>query len=608
MSPKDGSLGDAKFGKYTVNHAPPPPVTTEQPPANLGQNQSQIQIQNQSQDKDKAQGGSKEKDPTATMPVKRTWRENIRLVANNITVEPILASYIMPSVLSNLATQNLNLEKACRVNMAYGDEVCDALTRRQTANYTLEEETIQQMVARMAAWKTVIQSLFPCLLILFWGSWSDRHRRRKPCILIPVVGEFLGVVGLMLCVYFEQAPMEAAALTEAIFPSLSGGWFTMLMGVFSYIADITTEEERTLRIGILNVCFSVGVPVGMAFSGVLLKQIGFYGVFSISAAFYVIAFVYGFFFLEEPVARPEKTPEQKSLLADFFNKEHVVQTFRVAFQRGENQRRKRVILLMIVVMVIIGPLHGEMAVTYLFTRFRFNWSEVEFSFFSTYAMFTGLIGVIFCVGVLSHKLNIDDALVGVLSSTSKILSCFVYAFATLPWHMYLGGLVEIFNGTAFIAMRSIATKLVSKDELGKVNSLFGVAEALMPMVFAPMYTTLYAATLRVLPGAFFLLGGGMTMFSVIIFLWMYRFQVRQRGKLTRTDAERASVKDANGNINAIEALALASEAKGQMNGIVANVIHESLEHASDPHPQEAVAAEGGIENPGYIQEEAKDKA
>lgn len=44
-----------------------------------------------------------------------------------------------------------------------------------------------------------------------------------------------------------------------------------LKGVFSYIADITTEEERTLRIGIVNLCFSLGVPIGMAFSGVLLK-------------------------------------------------------------------------------------------------------------------------------------------------------------------------------------------------------------------------------------------------------------------------------------------------------------------------------------------------
>lgn len=55
--------------------------------------------------------------------------------------------------------------------------------------------------------------------------------------------------------------------------SSSGGWFTMLMGVFSYIADITTEEERTLRIGIVNLCFSLGVPIGMAFSGVLLKYV-----------------------------------------------------------------------------------------------------------------------------------------------------------------------------------------------------------------------------------------------------------------------------------------------------------------------------------------------
>lgn len=50
-----------------------------------------------------------------------------------------------------------------------------------------------------------------------------------------------------------------------------GGWFTMLMGIFSYVADVTTEEDRTLRIGIVNLCFSLGIPIGMAFSGILLK-------------------------------------------------------------------------------------------------------------------------------------------------------------------------------------------------------------------------------------------------------------------------------------------------------------------------------------------------
>lgn len=35
-----------------------------------------------------------------------------------------------------------------------------------------------------------------------------------------------------------------------------------------------------------------------------------------------------------------------------------------------------------------------MSVFYLFTRYQFNWSEVQFSIFSTYNMLTGLIGML----------------------------------------------------------------------------------------------------------------------------------------------------------------------------------------------------------------------
>lgn len=50
-----------------------------------------------------------------------------------------------------------------------------------------------------------------------------------------------------------------------------GGWFTMLMGMYSYMADITTEDERTFRIGILTLCLQIGVPIGLSLSGILLK-------------------------------------------------------------------------------------------------------------------------------------------------------------------------------------------------------------------------------------------------------------------------------------------------------------------------------------------------
>lgn len=94
----------------------------------------------------------------------------------------------------------------------------------------------------------------------------------------------------------------------------------------------------------------------------MFRQIGFYGVFSISASLYIIALLYGYFCVEEPkkktVAKQTQVSSDKSLLADFFNKEHVVETFKVALRKGDNHRRLKVSLLLILFFVIFGPMHG----------------------------------------------------------------------------------------------------------------------------------------------------------------------------------------------------------------------------------------------------------
>ncbi|XP_061704889.1 probable peptidoglycan muropeptide transporter SLC46 isoform X1 [Cydia pomonella] len=469
--------------------------------------------------------------------------QKARRMISLITVEPILACYVMPSVLSALATQNLYLEKACRVNLGFEDHVCDALTRRETANYTFEEEAVQTLVASVAGWKTVLQSFLPCGILIFLGAYSDRVGQRKFCMLLPIIGEFLTSVGLIVnTFFFYQLPVEVAAVTEAIFPALTGGWVTMFMGVFSYIADVTTEDQRTLRIGVVNLFYSLGVPVGAALSGILVRKIGLYGVFSLSATLYILSFMYGFFRIKE-VKKPDvnvKPPKNCcEWLHTFFDMSLVKETLLVAFRRGPNNRRLRVIMLVVVLCVVIGPIYGEMSVMYLFTRYRFNWNEVDFSVFSTYAMCTSLVGTLFSVGVFSHLLKFDDAIIGVISCTSKILSGFMYAFATKTWHIYIAPLIEIFSGTSFIAMRSMVSKLVEKDELGKVNSFFGVAEAMMPLVYAPMYTSTYTATIKSFPGAFFVLGGALTVPAVVIFLWLYLASKKYSNKTSdeETDAK-----------------------------------------------------------------------
>lgn len=229
-----------------------------------------------------------------------TVLEKLEYIRTNITIEPALAFFVMPSVLAILAVQNLNLDKACRVNLHFGDEVCTALRLRKRANHTFEEDEVQKLAASVQAWRTVIHTAVPTILMLFIGAWSDKTGKRKICMLMPIAGEFLTCLLNMVNTYFfYQVSMEWTVFMEVIFPALTGGWYTMFLGCFSYIGDITPRETRTFRMGLLSLCMTVGFPVAMGLSGILLRYLGYYGVFTISASLQLLNFCYVFFAIED---------------------------------------------------------------------------------------------------------------------------------------------------------------------------------------------------------------------------------------------------------------------------------------------------------------------
>lgn len=223
--------------------------------------------------------------------------ERLRYIKSNITVEPILAGLIIPSMLAKLAVQNLNLDKACRVKKDFGDEICDALLERK-GNSSYEAE-VQMIISSIESWKSIIQTAVPTILVIFMGAWSDRTGNRKIPILLPIFGEFMVCVTNILSTYFfYEISIEVTMFLEAAFPAITGGFVMVFLGVFSYISDITDEESRTFRVGLVNLCLTGGIPIGTALSGILLKMLGYYGVFMISGSIYLMTFCYGFFCLK----------------------------------------------------------------------------------------------------------------------------------------------------------------------------------------------------------------------------------------------------------------------------------------------------------------------
>lgn len=286
--------------------------------------------------------------------------QKLRIIFFNISVEPIMVLYVWPSVMAMLTVQNLNLEKACRVNLHFDKEVCDGMAQRNHSAYTQQQEQdVQKIVASMNAYKNLIQSLLPTFMLVFLGSWSDRHQRRKPCIIIPIIGDICSTIGFLISVYFfMELPVEFNCFFEALPPAITGGWFVMFMGIFSYISGVSSVETRTLRIGAVNLFFNVSITVGIAMSGIMYNKVGFYGVFGMGMCMYITGLTYALFRVKE---KGVENDEQKhtTFCKDFFDIKHVKDTFKVVFKKGKRNRRKRVCILMILVMVIIGPVHGK---------------------------------------------------------------------------------------------------------------------------------------------------------------------------------------------------------------------------------------------------------
>lgn len=307
--------------------------------------------------------------------------EKVKNIFRNITVEPLRFFHAVPVFFSNLAIQNLILEKACRVNLKYSDEVCTALISSQTEDFKVAEMNVQKLVASMSVWTNPLRSSIPALLIMFIGSWSYQNKIRKPFMLIPIFGELVSCVGLLVCVYyFYELPMGVAGFVNAFFPAITGGLITMYMAVFSYIGDRTSKEMRTVRFGILNLCNTVGIQVETALSGIALKKTGFYGIFSLSAMLYMINITYGVLRIKESTLKSLALKEYNSeklkvsdtslldekeklsvlqILREIFDLNHIKATFLVVLKHSESNRRQSIILVIVAQMFVLAASEGQ---------------------------------------------------------------------------------------------------------------------------------------------------------------------------------------------------------------------------------------------------------
>ena len=169
--------------------------------------------------------------------------------------------------------QNLLIDKVCLVNLNYDPSICSNLT-----NFKNNEKEVEKIVASINMYLNILTSIPAIIVSLFLGPWSDVNGR-KPLLIFPQIGTMLTQSIYVINAYQTSLPGEFLLL--ASIGSLFGGWTAFLIGVYSYISDVSTGQARTYRIALIDLFTYVGYPLGTFLSGPLYKYGGYYTVFGL---------------------------------------------------------------------------------------------------------------------------------------------------------------------------------------------------------------------------------------------------------------------------------------------------------------------------------------
>ena len=110
---------------------------------------------------------------------------------------------------------------------------------------------------------TGIYALMQFLFAPFWGRWSDRIGR-KPLVVIGIAGYAIGqaLFGLANSLWlFYGARIIGGIFSSAMFPAAT-----------AYVADLTSDDERSRGMAWEGTAVSLGVVFGPALGGVLARS------------------------------------------------------------------------------------------------------------------------------------------------------------------------------------------------------------------------------------------------------------------------------------------------------------------------------------------------
>ena len=125
----------------------------------------------------------------------KVWK-TVKEFFMTITVEPAYLIFAISQGLYLIVSSELYISKVCKVNLAFGDEVCDNIQQHRD-----KQVEVQKYVSTLKIYNSILQAIPAVLFSLFAGPWSDTNGR-KMLIICSLFGFVFNNGVFMINTYF----------------------------------------------------------------------------------------------------------------------------------------------------------------------------------------------------------------------------------------------------------------------------------------------------------------------------------------------------------------------------------------------------------------------
>nr|CAI5846031.1 unnamed protein product [Callosobruchus analis] len=301
------------------------------------------------------------------------------------------------------------------------------------------------------------------------GSWSDRRGRKLP-LLIGLAGKLYFSFMIVVNTLQRDWPVEYIIYTASAPSAMTGADVAIFAAAYSYLCDVSSAKQRTMRVTILEVCYLATMPTGVALGSFLFNKVfnkSYTIMFIINTVLMAISVLYTLVRLEwQSNSHQRPLSEAKNVFLDFFDYNHVAATVATITKKRRNNRRIYFYCL-IVMMAIYVFQRDEREVMYMYCQLVFNWTIGQFSNFRTFQSALQDAVLLIAMPLMSGLLGWRDTVIIMVGATAHTIARIFYSTANVAWVFYVGGVFAAWGPIVAPVIRSMVSKIVTNSEKGK---------------------------------------------------------------------------------------------------------------------------------------------